>query len=135
MKLLPSQITDQFFNLNRIILSWITDKVLNLDKVPPSNYRRVPKSQQSFLSWITGEFLNLDEYVSLQIRIIDKFLNLNRIILSRITDKVLNLGNSPPLKYRRVPKSQQRSFLNWITGEFLNLDEDVSLQSNYWQVS
>ena len=34
----PSQITDQFLNLNRIILSWITYKVLNLDK---------------FLRWIT----------------------------------------------------------------------------------
>ena len=144
------RITDHFLNLNRIILSWITDKVLNLNKVPPSNYGRVPKSQQSFLSWITGEFLNLDEDVSLS-RSTDQFLNLNRIILSWITDKVLNLDkflhriltdlksqqNYPRLNYRQVlnldedvPLSRSTDrFLNlnwiilgWITDKVLNLD-------------
>ena len=102
---------------------------------PPSNHTPVPKSQQrSFLSWITGDFLNLDEDVSLS-RITDKFLYLSRdVSISWITNKVLNLYKVPPLNYRQVPKSQQRSFISWITGGFLNLDGDVSPQLNYGQV-
>ena len=59
-----------------------------------------------------GEFLNLDEDGSPS-RITDKFLNLNRVILSWITDKVLNLD---------------KIVLRRITDEFLNLSRVVSVE-------